>query len=120
MLAFAIDLEFCPACGTSLLIAFNGDTFLYCPKCDCTTELPKGTKLRVSSDLVKPLDAGIVILDRKALSYRTSPFVSASCPSCEGGKAEAWSLTVGSDGVSNITMYRCVSCGYTWRENDLG
>jgi DNA-directed RNA polymerase subunit M/transcription elongation factor TFIIS len=120
MISVLEEVEFCPQCGTRLIVASNGSVFLRCPKCDYARKLPKGVLLKVKSDLSKPLDSGIVVLDRKTLKFKTLQTVDTICPSCADKKAETWSLTFGSDGISAITIYKCISCGHTWRENDFG
>jgi len=78
--------------------------------------LSKEKFLQGNFSMVKPSKSSIVILDRKTLDLRTLPTIGAQCQKCGGNKAETWTVTVGSVGVSSITFCRCVSCGYTWRE----
>lgn len=66
----------------------------------------------------KLFDSGIAVIDSQVQKLRTLPSVNASCPKCEGKKAETWSMAFGSEDNSQATFYRCVSCEHTWRETE--
>jgi DNA-directed RNA polymerase subunit M/transcription elongation factor TFIIS len=65
-----------------------------------------------------PSDYSITILDRATSNLRTTTIVNVRCQNCESNQSETWTLIVGSNGISRITFYRCVSCQHTWREID--
>jgi DNA-directed RNA polymerase subunit M/transcription elongation factor TFIIS len=111
-------MEFCPNCGTRLILKAQSKVSLYCPKCGYRSEF-SGTKfLKEKSGNTKLSDSGIAILDSKVQKLRTLPRVNVLCPKCEGRKAETWTLTMGSEDNSQATIYRCVSCENAWRETE--
>jgi len=105
---------FCPRCGKWLIKNRRGGSF-YCPKCGYKTKTPDNI-------IQKQFNIGntsvITILDKEALSLTTTPTVNVYCEKCGRGKAETWTMPVGSINISSITVYKCVYCGYTWRETE--
>jgi DNA-directed RNA polymerase subunit M len=109
-------MEFCPKCGTRMIQKDSTFEVLHCPKCKHTTKSNEPLK-----NIVKKVDfsdESITILDKKSQKLRTLPTVNIQCNRCEKNRAETWTIATGSEGVSNIIFYRCISCGYTWREVD--
>jgi DNA-directed RNA polymerase subunit M/transcription elongation factor TFIIS len=110
-------MEFCTLCGTRLVSKSRSRAFLYCPKCGNESKLPE-EKMKGNIVSSKPSDSGIAVLDRKALSLKSLPVINAYCQKGGGNKAVTWSIPRGPEGVTSITLYRCISWGYTWRETE--
>lgn len=63
-------------------------------------------------------NSGLIVIDKKIQNINVLPTVNSLCPKCNGKKAEAWSISIGSEDNSESTFFRCVTCGFTRREND--
>jgi DNA-directed RNA polymerase subunit M len=71
----------------------------------------------LSNPTQKNRKEGIILIDNKAIKFHTRPTVDTDCKKCEGKKAENWILELGSEDKSQSIFFRCIKCGYTWREN---
>ena len=109
-------MEFCPRCGTHLIYRHSSEKSLFCPKCGYVSKTPEGILLKVNSDPARSYSSSVAVLDRDMLNLRTTSTVRAYCEKCGEDKAETWIMSVGSEGTSSVTFYRCVSCGHAWRE----
>ena len=114
-------MEFCSSCGKLLIYKPKCKLTFYCSKCkkkieSSGKELVNGER-NFSSQKCDHTE-GIIVIDKKLQKLRTLPLVNSDCIKCKGKKAETWTLTMGSEDNSQATFYRCVSCGYTWREID--
>jgi len=109
-------VDFCTRCDTRLILKTRSRTRLYCPRCEYEKELPEGNFLKNVFRAVKPFDSKVVVVDKDESNLRTLPTIRAYCQKCGGNRAETWTMATGSEGISDIIFYRCVSCGYTWRE----
>jgi DNA-directed RNA polymerase subunit M len=110
-------MEFCPKCGARLIYPIRKPLALECLKCGYrnTSRVGERSNYRLSKMLM-PNPRRITVLDREDLKLRTFPIVKIACPKCGKDMAEFWTVTLGSEGPSSITFFRCVVCGYTWRE----
>ena len=113
----ASKMEFCPKCGTRLVNERKSKARC-CPKCGYMSKLPQGHRSESMFNTLKPSEPYITVADKDMSNLRTLPVIDAYCEKCGGNKAETWTITVGSNDVSSITFYRCISCGHTWRETD--
>lgn len=107
-------MEFCPRCGTRLIYQSRSRVSLCCPKCGYKSELHEGEFSKGMSSVERP--PSIAVVDRDTLNLKTISTVRAYCEKCGENKAETWTMAAGSEGISTIIFYRCVSCGHTWRE----
>jgi len=112
-------MEFCPKCGTRLVPTQKGKRnlkiLLACPKCgyEKSTKEKIVTAQRVVETVPKKQ---IAVIGREAQKFHTMPKTKAECPKCGNVEAYWWiTQTRGSD-ESPTQFFRCVKCGYTWRE----
>ena len=112
-------MEFCPDCHTRLTYNPSSNHSLDCPRCGHESKLSKGDLLKIRH-YEKAYDSNILILDNESLDLLTSQATDVYCERCGWKKVETWTVAVGSEDLSSITFFRCVSCGYTWRINDRG
>jgi len=49
---------------------------------------------------------------------KTMPTIRASCPKCGHNEAYWWLLQTRRADEGSTRFYRCVKCGFTWREYD--
>jgi DNA-directed RNA polymerase subunit M len=109
-----IEMDFCPKCGTRLIYTSNRERSLFCPQCHYKTRVLPGhlqTKALVSKS------SSITIVDEALGNMMILPTARVFCERCGGNKAETWDIQTGSERISDVTFYRCISCRHTWREN---
>jgi len=103
-------MKFCPKCGT-LLVLNKEKRSLVCGKCGFEEKVEE----RISFVKPSPQDK-IVTIGKKELSLHTQPQVKAECPKCGHGKAYWWMVQTRSIDESATQFFRCVKCGFTWRD----
>lgn len=112
-------MEFCPDCHTRMTYNPSNSHALGCQRCGREAELTEGDLLKIRS-CEKKYDSSILVLDDEYLNLLTSEATDVHCERCGWRKVETWTVAVGSEDISSITFFRCISCGYTWRINDRG
>ena len=105
-------MDFCPKCGNIMRSVKKGEgnIVLKCRKCG--TEIPyrdsHGDK--ASS---KSAQASIVVIDK---DVRTMPTLKVVCPKCQNDTAYVWQVQTRGGDEPMTQFYRCVKCGFTWRD----
>lgn len=112
-------IEFCPKCGTRLVMKHKKDskkTFLACPKCgyEKETEYPILSPSRRVAE-IKPEDQ-IVVIGEKEQKLKTLPVVTVECPKCGNNLAYVWQVQTRGADESSTQFFRCTKCSYTFRE----
>jgi DNA-directed RNA polymerase subunit M/transcription elongation factor TFIIS len=110
-------MDFCQLCGTRTF-HHEPKNVLICRRCGH----------EAFYDVIKSVDAQSVqslpqveVIDEHAANLRTLPTVNVFCDNCDQNqRAETWTISGQSDGISTITVFRCLNCGRTWREIDRG
>jgi DNA-directed RNA polymerase subunit M/transcription elongation factor TFIIS len=111
-------MEFCQECGTRVIPQRQRNTHI-CPRCGQEAS-SHSTSESLNTPRVMPLPSAEVI-DEHASNLRTLPTVNIYCDVCDQNRrAETWTITGSSDGISMITVFRCRVCGRAWREIDRG
>jgi len=102
-------MHFCKHCGTVMLPARKkGKIHLVCPSCGYSER--KRTETRLTS---KQKQEGITIVEKDIINL---PKIAKICPKCGFRKAYWWSAQGGKEEISEALYYRCVKCGYVWKE----
>jgi len=103
-------MEFCPECGTMLVLK---DGALLCRRCGFTTD--------------KQDDKSVLSVERRAKktiavlegqSDTGLPTTHARCEECGNDTAYWWLRQLRSADESETRFFRCTKCGRTWREYD--
>uniref|UniRef100_A0A6U5GW28 DNA-directed RNA polymerase subunit n=1 Tax=Calcidiscus leptoporus TaxID=127549 RepID=A0A6U5GW28_9EUKA len=106
-------MHFCPTCANMLqLESRDGNMHFVCPTCSYLYRL----KAKVSTD---------VLLSRKevddvlggAEAWKNADQTDASCPRCSHHRAYYQQLQIRSADEPMTTFYKCVDCGFRWRED---
>ena len=103
-------MKFCPKCGT-LLVFKKEKRCLVCLRCGWEEKVEKPI-----SYVKAPAEEKIVMIGKEEQRLRTLPQTKITCPKCGYGKAYWWMVQTRSIDESPTQFYRCVRCGYTWRE----
>ncbi len=110
-------MEFCPSCGTRLVLApkEEGKELCYiCPKCNHTkpvealTPPPKAAEVETQDQ--------IIVIGKKAQKLKTLPTVTIECPKCGNNLAYVWQVQTRGADESSTQFFRCTKCNYTFRE----
>lgn len=103
-------MRFCPKCGT-LLVFKKEKRSLVCSKCgwEEKAEGPKSYAKASAGDK-------IVTIGKKEQGLHTLPQAKVECPKCGHNRAYWWMVQTRSIDESPTQFYRCVKCGYTWRD----
>jgi len=106
-------MRFCVKCGTRMKRKLEkGKLVFKCPVCGYM-ETGEGP---LRSEAKKPPNEGVVVIGRNEDKLRTMPQVRIECPRCGYMRAYWWMVQTRSIDESPTQFYRCVKCGYTWRE----
>jgi DNA-directed RNA polymerase subunit M len=105
-------MKFCPKCGTALTpIKKDKKIVLTCIKCGYETT----QKLKAVSKIQHEKE-NIVVIGKEEEKIRTLPTMKAECPKCGHSEAFYWMVQTRGADESSTQFFRCVRCGYTWRE----
>ena len=100
-------MEFCPKCGSILLV--EGDKTPVCAKCG---HKYKG-KLKLQASEKMNVPERIAVVDEAKMT--TYPIVEIKCPECKNKDAFFWTMQTRSSDESETKFYKCVKCEHTWR-----
>jgi len=109
---------FCPKCGTLMRPVKQGDkVVLKCPKCGYTIENIDESIRKQTLIVSKRERIGdtIAVIDEVKFSDEVDDTVI--CPKC-GGKGAFIKNYYDLSTDTGFTIYKCIHCGYTWREED--
>jgi DNA-directed RNA polymerase subunit M len=105
-------MKFCPKCGTALTpIKKDKKIVLSCIKCGYET----AQKLKSVSKIQHEKE-NIVVIGKEEEKIRTLPTMKIECPKCGHPEAFYWMVQTRGADESSTQFFRCVRCGYTWRE----
>lgn len=102
---------FCPHCK-SLMISSAGQ--LKCKRCGYIRDITGADQMTIEE---KRSEKEIIFFDEEQ-ELATKPTFSIKCPECEHNLAFWWMRQLRSADESEVRFFKCVKCGYTWREYD--
>ncbi len=82
--------------------------YLVCSSCGYTEKKRAETKLTT-----KQKQEGITVIEEDFINL---PKIAKICPKCGFKEAYWWSAQGGKEEVSEALYYKCVKCGYVWKE----
>ncbi len=113
-------MEFCPKCGTRLVLSQKKvkskvENYLTCPKCGYQRKVTQGET--ILAKVIEPQAAEqIAVLDEEAANIRTLPITKTECPKCGNREAFWWMVQTRGADESTTQFFRCTKCNHTWRE----
>jgi len=114
-------MEFCAECGSRLKpVKVNSGKqamiMLACTK--CRSEKPEVEKRAIINGKTiehNPKEL-VAIIGREEQELTTMPTLRIECPRCGNNTANVWQVQTRGSDESSTQFFRCVRCGYTYRE----
>jgi len=100
-------MQFCPKCGAVLIQKTKN---FGCPRCNYSTK--DKVKLKTSEKIDEKKE--IPVLSEKEVE--TNPIIEEKCKECGHPKAYFWTLQTRSGDEAETKFFKCVKCGFTWRD----
>ena len=105
-------MQFCPKCGSLLKVKTEkGKKVLYC-SCGYSTEEVEKAEIK---EEVKKDDKDVEVVEEK---HESLPITKATCPKCGYEEAYYWLVQTRAGDEAETRFFKCVKCGYQWRENE--
>jgi DNA-directed RNA polymerase subunit M len=101
-------MKFCPKCEARLKLADSQSEFV-CPKCGYSE---KGSKTTRQTKAEGSFTINVLDEEEKKESL---PVIKIECTKCGNNEAVWWMLQTRSADEPTTQFYRCIKCGYTWR-----
>ncbi len=111
-------MEFCPTCGTKLVLGPGEDgvaLWLSCSQCNYKKRLTETKFSTPKRQLDLPKDGIITVVDEQE-DLNNLPTVRFNCPKCANALAFQWRAQTQWTDESATQFYRCTKCGYTSRD----
>ncbi|MEM4699357.1 MAG: transcription factor S [Candidatus Nezhaarchaeales archaeon] len=113
----ASSIPLCPKCGRLLSPLKEGESIkLICKLCGYIEDSPSTKGIKVSRRIDRALQETTVIVPSEL--PKVMPSIKAQCPKCGHNEAYWWLVQTRRADEGSTRFYRCVKCGYTWREYD--
>ena len=108
-------MNFCEQCGSRLLTN-QQQSRQSCRKCGFEIEISESHEWNSQLKLLKTAN-NIVIIDPDEANINVLPSIKVDCPKCSHDRAYSQIIEIGQeDGVIDVQLNRCTSCGHSWRE----
>lgn len=104
-------MKFCPKCGT---IMIKKDNKWICKNCGYEEKIKSNDTTRFSEELGNSVEIPVFETETKVLPIDNDKV----CPKCGNRGAYYWYMQTRAGDEAETKFYRCVACGYTWREYD--
>jgi DNA-directed RNA polymerase subunit M len=105
-------MEFCPKCK-SIMVPKEG--LLTCRACGFEKAKDQLVKKKHVHEISRNARQMLVI---ESESDEGKPTIKAHCAECGNDKAYWWLRQLRSADESEVRFFRCIACGFTWREYD--
>ena len=102
-------MEFCPKCGSMLIMKTKR---VGCPKCDYVATGKVDMEMREEVNV----KTGVAVVDEK--ESNVNPVTDWDCKKCKGKRAYFWIRQMRSGDEPESKFYKCVKCGKTTRVDD--
>lgn len=103
---------FCPKCGALMTPSKKAGKKLWKCSCGYVTDDPGGSLVELK--MINREDK-ITIIDEQ-VKFEIYPKTNIECPKCGHNEAYYWFMQTRGGDEPETRFYKCVKCGYTWRE----
>jgi len=113
-----MPLKFCPKCGTLMVPkSKSGKIVMVCRKCGYEEAVDRSNLRMTAVALTRKQEKKIIVID-KEVATKVLPKTRITCPKCGYHEAYFWTVQTRAADEPATCFFRCVKCGYTWREYD--
>ncbi|GAB6946277.1 transcription factor S [Vulcanisaeta sp. JCM 16161] len=108
-------IKFCPRCKSIMVLTKkDGRTVWRCPKCGYEEEANTSNAKLVERTTLARRDDKPIVLTKSG--EEALPKVRKTCPRCGYEEAYFWVQQTRAADEPPTRFYKCVRCGYVWRE----
>jgi len=109
-------VKFCPKCGAMMKPRRMGGKLVYvCPNCGYMEEAGATSPLKITRTTPHSEKERIVIIEDE--EPKGLPRIKGvRCPRCGHDEAYYWVVQTRAADEPSTRFYKCVKCGYVWRE----
>ena len=114
-------MEFCAECSSRLVpkkvsSGKQALVMLACTKCEFKKQ-ELNNKVLVNSRIFEHSPKQFVAVIGKEEQLSILPTLHVDCPRCGNNTANVWQVQTRGSDESSTQFFRCLKCGYTFREN---
>lgn len=110
-------LKFCPRCRGILKPRKEGDkNILVCTRCGYTLESSESVSIKVSSRIEHSSKEKMVVIDNEIDVSKLPVTKDVTCKKCGAHEAYYWMIQTRAADEPPTRFYKCIKCGYVWRE----
>ena len=114
-------MEFCTQCGSRLVpkkvnLGKQEMLMLVCTKCHFKKQ-EATVAARFNGKIIEHDPKQFLAVIGKEEQFSTLPTLQISCPRCGNNTANVWQVQTRGLDESSTQFFRCIQCGYTYREN---
>lgn len=110
-------VRFCPRCGGILRpMKEKGKTILVCSRCGYKEESSPSNAFRFSSKIEHSEKEKTIVLDNDIDVTKLPITKEVTCRKCGAHEAYYWMIQTRAADEPPTRFYKCVRCGYVWRE----
>jgi DNA-directed RNA polymerase subunit M len=113
-----VTMIFCSKCGSLMIFEKNRKVYK-CPKCGYEVSNRNNGKVVVSRTIIHGEKERTTVIESPNINVPPSAVLvkgHTRCPKCGYEEVYAWQIQTRAADEPPSTFYKCVKCGYTWRE----
>lgn len=110
-------VRLCPRCGGLMKpVKQKGSNYMVCSRCGYRAEVTESSSLRVTSKIEHSVKEKTVVVEEQHELSKLPITREARCKKCGHNEAYYWILQTRAADEPPTRFYKCVKCGYVWRE----
>ncbi|KSW11723.1 DNA-directed RNA polymerase subunit M [Pyrodictium occultum] len=114
-------MKFCPRCGSLMVLrTVDGKRVWVCPSCGYQEEVDGNNSpaLSVLRQQIRHSEKERIVVVSSQQNLESLPKTRVTCPRCGYHEAYYWVVQTRRADEPPTRFFKCVSCGYVWREYD--
>ncbi|MEM0001416.1 MAG: transcription factor S [Desulfurococcaceae archaeon] len=110
-------IRFCPKCrGVMKPRKEGGKSYMVCTRCGYMEEVANAPSLKVSSRIEHSAKDKTIVVNEETDLSKLPITREVTCKKCGAHEAYYWVLQTRAADEPPTRFYKCVKCGYVWRE----